>query len=322
MLRHLLATAVILTVAPGCDNVAWGGVDMELVPPPAAEPGTPAEAAPPEEVAPPPEVAHPLLLAGTRDDATATLVLVGELRDGAVVPATATSIDSGVTEGSEWILLAEGVRVGRMRAETIGPAPGFCPSTVAVSGTVEIVPSAAAVQRFIALPAAEIADVSHEPLRVHEHDYDQRVASLTFAQEAVPRVGADWPEGGMLPTRQDIQAFQPTGTQSPTLAASYVYRDTPSVGDPASGAYALFILAERRGGQFRETFEWYQAADSLGKSVPRYFGHFDLDRDGQGEVLLDVFGSERRWHAVLEQTDDGWARSFVSPCGIGGSTTP
>ncbi|MFN0009830.1 MAG: hypothetical protein ACKVXR_18195 [Planctomycetota bacterium] len=309
---------MILTVASGCDNVAWGGVDMQLVPPPAAEPGTPAEAAPPEEeVAPPPEVAQPLLLAGTRDDANATLVLVGELRDGAVVPAPATSIDTGVTEGSEWILLAEGVRVGRMTAETIGPAEGFCPATLAVSGTVEIVPSAAAVERFIALPATEVAGVSYEPFRVHENDYDQRVASLTFAQEAIPRLGADWPEGGVLPTRQDLQAFQPTGTGSPTLAGSYVYRDTPSVGDPANGAYALFILAERRGGQFRETFEWYSAADSLGKSVPRYFGHFDLDQDGRGEVILDVFGSERRWHAVLEQTNDGWTRSFVSPCGIG-----
>jgi hypothetical protein len=319
MRRHLLATAVILTVAPGCDNVAWGGVDMQLVPPPAAEPGTPAEAAPPEEVAPPPEVAQPLILAGTRDGATATLVLVGELRDGAVAPATATSIDSGITEGSEWILLAEGVRVGRMTAETIGPAEGFCPATLALSGTVEIVPSAGAVERFIALPAAEMAGVVHEPLRLHEHDYDQRVASLTYAQEAVPRVGADWPEGGMLPTRQHIQSFQPAGTESPTLAGTYVYRDTPSVGDPANGAYALFILAQRRGGQFRETFEWYNAADSLGKSVPRYFGHFDLDRDGRGEVLLDVFGSERRWHAVLEQTDNGWTRSFVSSCGIGSS---
>jgi hypothetical protein len=319
MRRHLLATAVIVTVASGCDNVGWGGVQMQLVPPPAAEPGTPAEASPPEEVAAPPEVAEPLLLAGSRDGARATLVVVGELRDGSVAPATATSIDSGVSEGSDWVLFADGVRVGRMRAETVGPAEQFCPSTLALSGTVELVPTAAALERFIALPASSVADVSHEPIQIHQHDYDQRVASLTFAQDAIPRVGASWPEGGVLPTRQDIQSFQPVGTQSPTLAASYVYRDAAAVGEPANGAYALFILAERRGGQFRETFEWYQPADSVGKSVPRYFGHFDWDRDGRGEVLLDVFGSQRRWHAVLEQSADGWTRSFVSPCGIGTS---
>jgi hypothetical protein len=321
MRLHLLATAVILTVASGCDNVAWGGVDVQLMPPPAAEPGTPADA-PPEEEPPPPEVARPLVLAGTRADAKVTLVVVGELRDDALVAATATSIDTGAIVGSEWILFADGVRVGRVRAETVGPAELFCPATPALAGTVELVLAAAALERFIALPADVAGDATHETLRIHQHDYDQRVASLTYAQEAIPRVGAAWPEGGVLPTRQDMQAFQPAGTESPTLAASYVYRDAFSVGDAPSGSYAIFILAERRGGQFRETFEWFQEADSLGKGVPRYFGHADLDRDGRGEVLLDVFGAERRWHAVLEQSAGGWTRSFVSPCGMGTSPAP
>ena len=99
MRRYFLATAAILTVASGCDNVAWGGVEMELMPPPPAEPGTPAEVvAEPEEPAPPPEVPRPLLLAGTRDDAAATLVVVGELGDSGVVSATATSLANGATQ--------------------------------------------------------------------------------------------------------------------------------------------------------------------------------------------------------------------------------
>lgn len=321
MRRHLLATAAILTVASGCDNVAWGGVEMELMPPPPAEPGTPAEAAAvPEEPAPPPEVARPLLLAGLRDDAAATMVVVGELTDSGVVAATPISLADGATPGSEWILFADGVRVGRMRAETVEPAQTYCSATPALSGTIELVPTAAAVERFIAIPASEATDVAYEPHRALEDQYDQRVASLTFAQEAIPRLGAEWPEGGVLPTRADIQAFQPAGTTSPTLAASYVYRDGFSVGDPAQGAYTLFNLSSEQGGRFHETFLWFQEADSLGKAVPRYFGHADVDGDGEGEVVLDVFGAERRWHAVLEQTDGGWTRSFESPCGAG--TTP
>jgi hypothetical protein len=307
-------------VASGCDNVAWGGVEMELMPPPPAEPGTPAEVvAVPEEPAPPPEVARPLLLAGTRDEAAATLVVIGELGDSGVVSATATSLASGATPGSEWILFADGARVGRMRAETVAPAQGYCPATPSLSGTIELVPTAAEVERFVALPATRAGDVAYEPHRTLEDQYDQRVASLTFAQEAIPRLGAEWPEGGVLPTRADIQAFQAAGTDAPTLAASYVYRDGFSVGDPAEGAYALFNLSSRQGGQYRETFLWFQEADSLGKAVPRYFGHADVDGDGEGEIVLDVFGSERRWHAVLEQTDGGWTRSFESPCGVGTS---
>ena len=44
MRKHLLAIAVILTVATGCDNVAWGGIDFEVQPPPVSSRG-PAAAA-------------------------------------------------------------------------------------------------------------------------------------------------------------------------------------------------------------------------------------------------------------------------------------
>lgn len=316
MRRHLLAIAVILTVAPGCDNVAWGGVEVRWEPPPTAVPGTPAEAAPVEEP-PPPEIAQPLLLAGTREDARATLVVVGELRDDALAAATATSISAGAIAGSEWILFSEGVRVGRLIVDTVGAADSFCPSTAALSGTVELVPTASAVERILALPAAEVGATPYEALRPLTHDYDQRVASLTFAQDAIPRVGAPWPQGGVLPTRQDIQVFQPLGAGQPTVAATYVVRDQLTVGPPDAEAYTLFILASRVGGQFRETFEWYQSADSAGKRAPRYFGHLDWDGDGQGEILLDVFGSDRRWHAALESTAEGWTQTFESPCGAG-----
>ena len=296
--------------------MAWGGVEVRWEAPPTAVPGTPAEAAPVEEL-PPPEVAQPLLLAGTRTEARADVVVVGEVRDDGLAAATGTSVSEGAVQGSEWILFSEGVRVGRLTVDAVEAADEFCPSTVALSGTVELVPTASAVERVFALPAAEAATAPYEALRPLTHDYDQRVASLTYAQDAIPRLGAAWPQGGVLPTRQDIQTFQPVGAAQPTIAATYVVRDQLTVGAPATGAYTLFILASRVDGQFRETFEWYQASDSLGKQAPRYFGHLDWDGDGQGEVLLDVFGSDRRWHAALEPSAGGWVRTFDSSCGAG-----
>jgi len=272
----------------------------------------------PAEDAPPPEVAEPLLLAGELDGARAALVVVGELRDGALVAATPTSTAEGATVGSEWILFAEGVRVGRMTADRTGPAESFCASTT-VSGTVELVPGTGAVARLLALPASEARTAPYETLRPLAHEYEQRVATLTFAQEAIPRVGAQWPEGGVLPTRQDIQSFQPLGTASPTAAATFLYRDQLAVSAPATGAYALFVVASPAGAEYRQTFEWYQAADSAGKQAPRYFSHLDWDGDGQGEILLDVFGSRARWHAALEQRAGSWVRTFESSCGAGAS---
>jgi hypothetical protein len=311
-------------VAPGCDNVAWGGVEVRWVPPAAAAPGTPADVPVAEEAEAPatPEVAHPLLLAGTREGERATLVVVGEIAPEGIAPATATSVQAGATESSEWILFAEGVRVGRLTADQVGTASEFCPSTTSLAGTPELVPSASAVERVLALPAPHARAVAFQPLEPLTHDYDQRVASLTFAQDAIPRLGAPWPAGGVLPTRQDIQVFEPLGATAPTLAATYLVRDQITVGPPPSGSYALFILSSLVGGEYRETFEWYQDASTTGKKVPRYFGHLDWDGDGQGEILLDVFGSDRRWHAVLERSENGWVRVFESACGASASPEP
>ena len=315
MRRHLLATAVILTVAPGCDNVAWGGVEVRWEPPATAASGAvsdaPAVAA--DEVTAPAEIAHPLLLAGTREGARATLVVVGELRpEGMSAASTASS--AAIAEGSEWILFAEGARVGRLTADQTGLASEYCATTPTLSGTVELVPGATAVERVLALPAGEFRSTPFTELRPLTHDYDQRVASLNFAQEAIPRLGAPWPEGGVLSTRRDIQAFQPLGTERPTVAATYVVRDQLMIGPPSAGAYALLILASPGDSQYRETFEWYHAAGTGGKQAPQYFSHLDWDGDGAGEILLDVFGSDRRWHAVLEPGEGGWVRAFESSC--------
>jgi hypothetical protein len=321
MRRHLLATAVILTVAPGCDNVAWGGVEVRWEPPASAVPGTPADV-PKEAVAeeaPPPEVPYPLLLAGTRDGTRATLVVVGEIRPEGIAAATDTSTSVGAVDGSEWILFTEGARVGRLTADEVDVASDFCPSTASLSGTLELVPTSSPFERILALPAAEARNAEYRDPRPLTHDYDQRVASLTFAQEAIPRLGAPWPEGGVLPTRLDVQSFQPVGATSPTLAATYLVRDQLAVGRPATGAYSVFILSSPVGGQMRETFEWYNVAELDGKKAPRYFAHLDWDGDGQGEIVLDVFGADRRWHAVLEQRENSWQRTFESPCGAGPS---
>ncbi|MBM4184466.1 MAG: hypothetical protein FJ207_09590 [Gemmatimonadetes bacterium] len=294
---------------------------MRWEPPAASASGTATDSVPAESLQPsaPTESAHPLLLAGTREGGRATLVVVGEIRPEGLASASAASLGEGVTEGSEWILFADGVRVGRLTAENIGTASEFCSSTATLAGTVEMVPDADAAGRLLALPSTLARSVPYAEFRPLTHEYDQRVASLSLAQAAIPRVGAPWPESGVLTARQDIQVFRLLGAAQPSVAATYLVRDQLLLGPPSAGAYALFLLAERVEGEYRGTFEWYHAADSGGKSAPRYFSHLDWDGDGQGEILLDVFGSDRRWYAALEQREDGWARTFESSCGTGAS---
>ena len=327
MRRHLLAIAVILTVATGCDNVAWGGVDVELKPPPTAN-IEPVESGETAEPADPERELGPVLLAGTRDGSELTLAVVGEIHGDSLAPfpnplfATEDSVrlSTLVTEGSEWILFAEGVRVGRLTAATVGTEVETCTPRASVSGRVELLPDASGAERFLALSADEAARREYRDFQALQRDYDQGVASLNIVGDVIPRVGATWPEQGTLASRQDIQAFQMTGVSGQAVAATFVVRDQLAIAPPGQGAYAVFVMGLPSDGGYREAYSWYRAVDVDGKGVPRYFSHLDWDGDGESEILLDVFGSNRRWYAGLARRGGEWVRTFQDPCGSGSSS--
>ncbi|HUF83551.1 MAG TPA: hypothetical protein VMQ81_03055 [Acidimicrobiia bacterium] len=312
---------MILTVATGCDNVAWGGIDVAVEAPGHAEAGPDGEGAEASEIEPPPTPVGPILLAGTRQGSSLTLAPVGMLVDDRLTPLPAASDSAAhratvgrLRPGSEWVLFASGARVGTATARAVARDAELCEADVTLTATPELIPAAAATERFLALPA-EDAEGWPSPQYVRlDHTYNQRVASLNLSAAAVPRVGAAWPSGGMLATRRDIQAFRPLGAEAPSIAASFVIADGLNTLAPANGAYALFLLFEERPAGFQETFLWYRPA-AQGKAVPRLFQHLDWDGDGTDEVLLEVFGEGRRgWVGLERGADQAWTVAYRSPC--------
>jgi len=255
MRRHLLAIAVILTVATGCDNVAWGGVAVELNAPPVAENAAPEGDEPVEEEAPDRELG-PILLAGTRDGSRATLSVVGEIHGDSLamfpnprfLEQDSARIAALFTEGSDWVLFSEGVRVGRLTAEEVGTVVETCTPRASVSGVVELIPDAAAAERFLALSAGDAAQRAYGEYAAYERDYDQGVASLNMAGDVIPRVGATWPVAGTLASRQDIQAFQMSAVNGQAVAATFVVNDQLAIAPPGQGAYAVFVMGLPSGG--------------------------------------------------------------------------
>ncbi len=323
MRRHLLTTGLIIIGAAGCDNVEFDGVEVAVQPPPSIL----AEAPPreTEEVEQDPgNVYGPLLMAGRREGPRATLTLVGEVEGDSVRPFPDAASESDrqrlgrlTDPGSEWILFSEGARIGRLFVDRAGAADEFCGSPATVSGIVEVVPGAATAERLLALPAADAADRDYGDYQPLDHVYDQRVASLAIAQQAIPEYGATWPRQGVLDARKDIRAFDLPGSEGPYVAATFMVQDTLALAPPGQGAYALFVVGERAGGEHAEVFTWYRAVDTEGKGAPRYFDHLDWDGDGSEEILLDVFGSNRRWFAGLGRRDGAWVRTFQGACGSG-----
>jgi hypothetical protein len=326
MRRHLLAIAVILTVATGCDNVTWGGVDVEIKPPPTSAEGV-ADGTDVPEGAEPARVSGPLLLAGVREGPRAILAVVGEILGDSLAPFPNPQYPEDeerlaelMVVGSEWILFAEGVRVGRLVTDETGSTTEYCTPRASVSGTVEMVPYASEAERLVALPATHASQREYGSYEALTRDYDQGVATLTIAQDVIPRSGAPWPVEGVLAARQDIQAFQPAGLAGQAVAATFMARDQLAISPPGQGAYAVFVLGTPTAGGYQEAYSWYRAVDTDGKGAPRYFAHLDWDGDGDGEILLDVFGSNRRWYAALSQREGEWVRTFQDACGSGSST--
>lgn len=320
MRRHLLGIAVILTGATGCDNVDWGGAEWILTPPPSTAADTSVDAALPEEE--PERVYGPLLLAGTREGQRATLAVVGEVQgEGLLAPGTEPEelehVEAVTAPGSEWTLFADGVRVGTLTVDEVGVSAGYCPARRTVSGVVELVPPATEAERLLALPSDIGSGRTYDPFTPMEDVYDQRVATLTWAGEAIPRVEATYPPGGLLAARADIQVFQPAGAPGPAVAATFMYRDRLDIAPAPQGAYALFLLGAQRGGEYVEDFAWYRPVGEGGKGAPRFFDHLDWDGDGDSEILLEVLGAERRWFATLGRRGNEWVRTFQDACGTG-----
>lgn len=331
MRRRWLAWAVIVTMTSGCDNVAWGGVDMHLEPPVSRAELVPSrggdeDVEEEDSIALPALPEGPLLLAGTRDGSSATLVVVGEVRGETVAPLPSEEEAPGYRElltgellppGTELTLFSEGVRVGRLVTSETGVDERFCFPRVSVTGTVELLPSAVGTQRLIALPRTTVEERPYAPFRSASLGGAERQASLDLASAAIVTSGAPWPPS-LLEARADVQAFQLRDQEDPALAATFLYQDRLTVGEPVGPrAYALFVLGTPDAPGSGLGYHWYRRVDEEGKGAPRYFGHLDWDGDGDSEVLLDVLGTETRWFAGLARTDGSWSRSFQDACGTG-----
>ena len=322
MQREHLAIAVILTLATGCDNVAWEGLELRLNPP------TSSSAISSEQSVITPDLAdeeqsleipkRPILLSGKRTGSTAKLTAVGEVNGNSLTAISNQGLGSEIslgliTQGSEWVLFSEGVRIGRMIAQEVSIDDSFCTLRPTISGIVELVSEASDVEQLIALPIDVAGSRSFQPYTAYRHNYNQRVASLALASEVIPSVGAEWPPS-ILDSRTDIHAFQLPGEPRQAIAATFLHQDRMITSPPEPGAYSLFVMGDATSGTYEISYMWYRLAESQGKGVPRYLDHIDWNGDGSEEILLEMFGSEDRWFAGLAKQDGRWIRSFEDSC--------
>lgn len=322
------AWLVILALTTGCDNVEWGGASFVLQPPPPAIVGAETaadleEVADSTEVPAPPLPTGPVLFAGTRSGETLTLTPMFEFRGDSVLPLTLESDAPGfnahfartlLAPGAEFTVFADGVRVGSLVARETGSSDLWCSPRPTVSGTPELVPAAANETRFLALSRGVASTAVHAagafPASTDEH----REASLRLAQTAIMRQSALWPDD-LGQARADLDVTRAGAEGSPTVAATFMFRDRLAVEDPGTPvAYGLFVLGSLQQDRYLLDYTWYRRVGDDGKGAPRFFQQFDWDGDQNPEMLLEVMGVSSRWPAVLELVDGEWSVAYEAGC--------
>jgi hypothetical protein len=181
----------------------------------------------------------------------------------------------------------------------------------------ELVPSAAGVERFLALEADAEADPPFGSYQTIVPDRGHRIAAQNLGGEALNELRAPWP-AALQDIRQDLQAFQLSGADGSSVVATFLFQDQMAVQPAPEGGYSLMILGEAQGNRFRRSYTWFRPVGEEGKGAPRYFSWMDWDADGEAEILLEVLGADSRWWAALERSAGGWEATFQDPCGVTG----
>lgn len=316
----------IITAAFGCDNVSWGGMELRLEGPPSDTLNSAADSLQPG-VQPTPELGR-LLFAGTRQGDSALLVPVAAFSDSGLSPlpsgergeeAAEKLLEERLRPGAEMILFHQGVRAGTAVIQGPGEiSREFCSPRAQVLGLLELVPGAVEAQRFLALEGPLSRERAYGSFPAPVETRAHRIAAQNLAGEALNQIGARWP-GGLQNIRQDLQVVPLPTSEAPVVVASFLFQDNLEVSDAPEDAYSLLILGEPRRNEWNRTFTWFRPVNVEGKGAPRFFSHLDLDGDEAHEILLEVFGAESRWWAILDREGSAWTVALQDPCGQPGA---
>ena len=184
-----------------------------------------------------------------------------------------------------------------------------------IQGPIELTPSAATVQTFLALPRQEGNAFAYGAYSPVVPTRDLRITSLNTMQEVIPTVGALWPVS-VLGIRQDVQMFRARSGGAPTVVATFIYADELSVGPAARGAYSVFLASDDDGTGYRGSYVDYRLFSRDGKGSARYFDHLDVDGDGIDEMVLEFMGENSVWLSALGRRGESWVETYRDPCGL------
>jgi hypothetical protein len=314
----LVPVLLILAVVAGCDNVRWGGADIQIVPPPPAFGSM--------ELEPDARVFAELgLPSGTvlfhlvRDTAETRLVPVAEvagetLRTLRRPPGISADAFEGrfrsavVPVGAQYDVYRRGSRVGTFVVQGHG-AVTRCGLPTA-TGNLTTVAAAADQREFIAFRRGLAPEGRGEfvPPAVTGtiRTYASILAERLILQAGLPRPRS-WPGA-----QRDLQAIEIMPGGHPEMAATYLVGDALQVGPADPNGYSVFYIADfeaRRG--YQPIYSEARNYSQTGKAAPRLVDHLDWTGNDNQEILIQVFGEDQSWYeAIVRNARGQWTKAW------------
>jgi hypothetical protein len=318
------APLLILTALAACDNVRWGGAEVQLVPPP-----------PPVGSEPPKPDAQTYADIGLPAGTVLFHVVKGAAGGMQVIPVAELSGDSlrtirrpsGVAPAAyesrfreavfgrgEFQLYRRGAQVGTLTVSGDGPVTACGVPTA--TGTATTVAAAADAGEFLAFRKGLAPDVKgdYAPPQITGsiNTFASIVAERLVLQNGLPRPRS-WPGA-----RRDLQAIEVGAAATPEMAATYLVGDQLAVGAAEPEGWSVFYLAsyESRNGYtpfYVETHDYRREP----KAAPRVVDYLNWNGRGGTDVLVQVYGPSQSWYEAVSPDRGGrWGRVWQgAACG-------
>lgn len=282
----LLGLCVILTALPACDNVEWGGMEMEVRvpdPPPSSVVDAGEDDDDGEVSLEPLELGALLYLARSTGGGEAELVPVARWEGGAygALPSTEDTPDlvqrfplERWEAGTEFLLLDRGTRVGSL--VTRGPTVlngDWCLARPATSGSMELRPGATDSDHFLAVRRSDVesgavglAARMHGPT-IPGTRGSARADAESLGRFVIPRAEIPWPPS--IPGILEDWSLGAVAAGEPALGATFVFGGDLETGSLLATGYSFFALAvQDEEGDWTPSWLWYQPAGA-DKAAPR-----------------------------------------------------
>lgn len=313
-----IAPLLIVTALTGCDNVQWGGADVQIVPPPPAidertvAPDVQAFA----ELGMP---TGPVLFHLVRNGLNARLIPVAEItgdslrtlrRPADVAPATYEQRfqQTVFPVGSQFIVYRRGAQVGTFTAQGTG-AVTRCGVPTA-TGNLTTVAAAADAPEFLAfrrgLEPQTKGEYAPPQVTGSIRTYASILAEKLVLQNGLPRPRS-WPGA-----QRDLQAIEIVPGGNPEMAATYLVGDSLAVGPADPQGYSVFYIADyetRRG--YTPIFTDVHNYARTGKAAPKLVDYLNWNATGGMDVLIQVFGKDQSWYESVSHLANGkWEKTW------------